>query len=153
MEQVLKLAENLLIQRVVGNNAPLSSPMPTSAIMRIAISAFSLIGIGLCLSGFHLWLLTLMPVYAALMMTGGAFLMIAAVSVIGSMMYKRLKAKKIQEFQESIKDDIEAGLKFLTDEIFNTEIIQQNPKAACAIATTFGCVIGSVAMPKSRATK
>jgi len=143
MEQVLKLAENYVIQRVMSNHAPLTHANKISMVLPALIGITSIVGLILCLSGLYIWLSTIMSLHSALSVMGGVFFSLSVLMVISLICFNRIKAKKTKQAREKLINDIKMGVELLDDELSNIDFIQENPKISASIATILGYTVSS----------
>jgi hypothetical protein len=143
MEQVLKLAENYVMQRVMSNHAPLTHANKISLVLPILIGIMSAIGAILCLSGAYIWLSNTLPLYSALSIMGGIFFIIALLLMLGFTHFNRIKAKKTRHAREQLIHDVKIGIQSLDYELSKIDLIKENPKTCVSIATVLGYVISN----------
>ena len=143
MNQVLKLVENYVIQRVMSNHAPLTHANKALSISCAMVFFFSLVGLGFCLSGLYLWLLTTTPQHITMMIMGGVLIALALTISIATFLIQRLKQRKIKQARQKLTKEIVATVKLIDDEISNISFIQENPKASCLYASLLGYIIAN----------
>ncbi len=138
MDQVLKLVENYIVQRVMSNHAPLTHANKISMILPFLIGIMGLIGLVFCFTGFYIWLVTFMPLYSALSIMGGVFFVMALIFSMALIIFNRMKARKMRLARQQFLNDITLGVQLLENEISNIEFIQDNPKSSVSLAAILG---------------
>ena len=146
MEQVLRLAENYMMQRVVGANAPL-----THVNKAVMIGAFIALIVGLGAIGFILFgvfdlLMQTLPLYEASMVFGAILLVLSVLIVLSLCMMVSMKKQKIRNTQQNIKDEIFLNFKLAEQELRDLEFFDKNPKTFVALATLAGYILGDRAL-------
>lgn len=141
MSGALKVAEQLLMNRIISNNFPLSGKTKAGLGFGALSGLLVLIGISFLIYAAHLWLTNNFAADAAAALTGCMAFVLAGLSgltALGVMQYKKSKAEKIkQEIQHTIMQAIEVA----NDEF--GEPIKENPKTAVTAATLAGFMLGN----------
>lgn len=140
MEQVLKLAENYVIKRVMSNHAPLTHANKITMVLPLLISILIALAMTLCLCGLYVWLLTIGPMHNALLILGAVFFMISLVFIIALIVFNRIKERKIKRARQQFVNDITLGFHALDSELSKIEFIQKNPKICASLATILGYI-------------
>ncbi len=141
MEQVLKLAEGYIVQRIMNNHAPLSHAKTVGAGLVIFVAFMVLLGGCMSLAGFYMWLETIMPTYMALAVMGGVLIAISIFMVLVYAFFQRIKLRKMQQARDKVVEDVRAGIKLLDYELSEIELIRQNPKSVAFLSVILGYLI------------
>jgi hypothetical protein len=141
MEQVLKLAENYMIQRVVSDHSPLTHANKAALSLSIFGSILGVVALGFILFGTLLWLHQNMPPYEAYIIFGVLLLVISIISflIIGFIQWQ--KRKKTLAFKNQIRDEALLTLKLAEAEIKDLQILENHPKTCVALASLAGFII------------
>lgn len=146
MEQVFKLAENYVMQRVMSNHSPLTHA--NKALM--ALFAFGglllLIAIGFILSGFYQWFIQIMPLHEANMVFG-VLLLAFSLSMFCIITYGlRRKKEKTEALKNHMRDEVLLNLKLAQAELKDMHILENHPKTCVALASLAGFILSEKAL-------
>lgn len=144
MEQVLKLAEDMLVKRVMSNHAPLTHTNKAMMALGVMIAALMVMGFGFMLAGLYIYLTATMPLFQALIIFGGVLILLSTVLVGLTCSIEKAKQKKIQDAQDSVKKDIIDFIKRIDTEMINSELIQNNPKSVVSLSALAGYLVAKI---------
>ncbi len=138
MEQVLRLIENYVVQRVVSNHAPLTHANKAFLSLPIIAGVLFIVGSAFCLTGLYMWLSLTLPTYQAVSILGGVFFALSIIFLIGFFSLEKYKAKKVRQARNHFINEIMSGIKTIDHELSNIDLVKDNPKMTCASALMAG---------------
>jgi ABC-type uncharacterized transport system permease subunit len=145
MEQVLKLAENYMMQRVMSDHSPLTHVNKAILTLSIVGGILGAISIGFILYGIYQWLSINMPSYEAYMVFG-LILMALTLLTFGCIAFiQSRKRKKAMAFKNQMRDEILLNFKLAEQELKDAEIFENNPKTCLALASIAGFILSEKA--------
>ena len=140
-EQFLKLAEDFIVGRVMGNHAPLTHANKALMIATIIGAITLALGIVFMMSGLYVWLMQSMPRYEAYTVFGLCLTLLAVITIIAVAVAQAMKNKRIAKAQAQMRDEVLLSINLAAKELENVTIIQDNPKTATALASLAGYVL------------
>ncbi len=141
MDQVLKLAENYLVQRVMGNHTPLTHVNKAIIVMGTIGGILSTVALVFILFGVFQWLMQNVSPYEAYILFGGMLLTISFILFGAIAFFQHRKKKKTEAFKNHVKNEILFNLKLAEQEFKDSKILEDNPKICAALASIVGFVL------------
>lgn len=141
MEQLLKLAENYVMQRVMSNHAPLTHTNKAFVVMAMFASIIMVASMGFALAGLYLWLSAIMPQFQALALFGGVLFALSLVIFAALAVMHRVREYKIQRAQKRIRDEMFLTFKLAESEFKDLELMENHPTACLALSSLAGFVL------------
>jgi len=141
MEQVLKLAENYMMQRVMGNHSPLTHVNKAVLTLSIIGGIFSATAFGFILFGVFQWLIQNMPSYEAYMLFGTLLIAMSLIAFGAIAFIQRKKRQKSEDFKNQMRDEVLLNLKLAQAELKDLKFLENNPKTCVALASIAGFIL------------
>lgn len=140
MNNILSLAEQVVVDRVLSNNPPVSGKTKAGVSFMLISAFFVFIGLAFLMYAGFLWLLRNYSFEEAALGVGLGSLLLAG--VIGLISYITLKYRqaKIKQAKQDLIETMEAAIE-LADHEFS-EPIRNNPKTSILVASVAGYVVG-----------
>lgn len=141
MSPYIKVAEQILIDRVVSKKFPITRKSKANLGLLALSGFFGLAGVGFLIYALHLSLGTVFQPEMAAMLTGLCLLALSAISAIVTMFIVKQKRKEVERNTKETIQHIQGFIDAANDE-FGAPI-QENPKTAVALATVLGVAMGN----------
>lgn len=140
MSGLLKVVEQILIDRVISNDFPLTGKSKA----RLSTGALSglLAFVALCFFIFaaYLWLTSNYAPDVAAALMGLLVLSLAGITALTGYLITRYKRKRVAQLREEIQDSIATALQVANDEYGAP--VKEHPKAAVSAASAAGYMLG-----------
>lgn len=141
MISMLRIAESLILDRLISGQAPLTHKSKFALGMSI-IAIFLMV----CATGFfvyaaYLWLSLQYEPHVTAVLSGAFALIIVIIMGIGTGLFAMYKKSRIKRFRESVTNDLQDMVANLADELDIGEYIRENPKTTLGLATLAGYII------------
>ncbi len=146
MEQVFRLVENYLMQRVMSEHSPLSHVNKTVIVLLLVGGILGAISLGFVLLGVYQWLQKGFNSYEAHMIFGAVLLIVALLSFLVIGFIQSQKKKKALAFKNQIRDEVLLNLKLAEAEIKDLQILETYPKTCVAFSTLAGFILAEKAL-------
>lgn len=140
MSLLFTVAEEVLVNRVLSNKAPVTGRSKLGLIIIILTTLFVLAGLGFALYSATVWLNTVFSAHLASLIMAGALFTLALFSSALFLIYSRYKQSKVKEARQDMAETIEMGINLINKEL--SEPVSNNPKQAMLIASLAGFVAG-----------
>lgn len=140
MNGVLNLAEQVLVDRVLSNDAPLNGKNKTGISFALISSLFLILGFAFIFYAAFVWLQNNYPAEEAAIMMGGFAIFLAACNGLVAYGLLKYKRKKIKQMKNELIATIEEALEFSNEEL--ADPIKENPKSSVLIASVAGFLAG-----------
>jgi hypothetical protein len=140
MNSLLDIAEQILIDRIISNKAPVTGESKAKMVLVTLSGILGLAGIGVILYGIFLWLSVNYSQQATMMIMGSIMILLSifsGLSIYAIQLYKRkqmqiMKAEVLALFEDSIS-------------VFEKELsrpVNDNPKTAILASSIVGYLAG-----------
>jgi hypothetical protein len=141
MSAYMKVAEQILIDRVVSKKFPITRKSKANLGLLALSGLFGLTGAGFLIYASYLWFGTIFQPEMAAAFTGLCLLGLSAISTIVTMLIVKQKRKEVEKSTKETIQHIQGFIDAANDE-FGAPI-QENPKTAVALATVLGVAMGN----------
>lgn len=140
MNGLLGIAEQLVISSVVANNVPFASKSKVEFIL-LAISGFLLfLSVGFIIFGGYLWLSENYGSDVAALMVGVAVLILSLLTAAAAVAILKYKEKRFNAVTDSVLNTLQSFMSVADEEL--GAVVNKNPKASLAVASTLGLLLG-----------
>ena len=140
MEQLLKIGEQVLVDRLINKHSPVTHKSKIGLFAFGLAGILFLMGIGVLLYACYVWFtMAYTPIIASMLLSA---LLIAA-SVLLCMIMVAVSAyqrRKVIQMRNDITSDISAALHMFEEEIDISQALKDNPKTTVALATLAGFI-------------
>lgn len=139
MNPALYLAEQLVIDRLLSDHAPLSHKSKLG-LGFMALSVLLVVaGLGFLIFGAYIWLMANFPPETAAFLTGVTCLMTAVLLGLVAVAVLQYKRYRMRKFKKDIMETISSAMALLDEEI--GEPIRDNPLSAVMISAVVGYLV------------
>ena len=142
MDQFLKIAERVLVDRLISKHSPVTHKSKVGIFIFALAGVLFLIGLGMMLYASYVWFtMTYTPLIASMMLSAMliATSILLCVCVCAVTAYQR---RKIIQMRSDITSDISAVINLFEDEFDISQPLKNNPKTVTAIAAMCGFIAG-----------
>jgi hypothetical protein len=141
MDQFLKIAEKMFVDRMISKHSPVTHKSKVGLFAFALSGLLFLTGLGMLLYASYIWFnLTYTPILASMML--GAMLISTAIIICVLMcLITSYQRRKVIKMRTDITDDITAVIGMFENEIDVTQPLKDNPKTTIAIAALAGFIV------------
>ncbi len=140
MRGYMKVAEQLLISRIMSNGFPLSGKSKTGFSLMALSGLMLAVALGFFVYAAHLWFAKTYEPEVAALFTAAIALGLSVISLISSYFVLQYRKFKMRRMKDEITSKIQSTIDVANDEF--GDVIQDNPKAAVALASVAGFLAG-----------
>ena len=140
MGNVLAIAENLLISRVLNSGSPFMGRNKVNLVLFSLAGGLLVVALGFFITAAYIWLSIQYPPYMAAAIAGAFVTVLSLLCVLiayGVMQYKRMYLKRMKD---EITQTMQNAFELVDGELSHT--IQDNPKTSVMIASLAGFIAG-----------
>ncbi len=140
MNAVISLVEQLLVERLLSNEPPLSGKSK-AGLSLMALSGFLVIlGFGFLVCAAYLWLAAHYPPEIAAATTGAIILFAGLGCAAASYLILQYKKHRLRKLKSEITETLRVVFDITEEEL--TEPVRENPKASVVAASLAGFAVG-----------
>lgn len=140
MNQALAFAENMLMERIIGNETPLTGKSKAG----LGLMSLTLLLAGAAVIFFlyatYIWLSQNFPPSTAAYYAGGITLAAAALTSLAGYGLSQYRQYRIRQIKREVRETVQEALTIVTDEL--EDPVKDNPKTSVALAAFAGYVAG-----------
>lgn len=140
MTPLFAIAENLLIDRLVSNDAPLTGKSKAGIGLTFFAGFMLLTACGFFIYAAYLWMSSRFEPEIAASIAGGFTLMLSALCALGAYAIVQYKRYRLSKLKSEITDTMYSALDLAETEL--AEPIKNNPKTAVLVASLAGFIAG-----------
>ncbi len=140
MNGLLKVAEQLVVDRLISNDFPLTGSSKARLSFGALSGLFALAGLCFFIFAAYLWLTSNFAPDVAAALAGLLVMIVSGVLALSGYLIKRYKRKRVEELRDDIRESILEALDVLNDEYGAP--VRENPKASVCAASAAGYMVG-----------
>jgi len=140
MKTILPIIQQLLIDQVLSNKAPVSAGMKVTGIFTAICLFFFFAGLIALSYGLFYYFKTLMPVFEAAFITGGGLLLLSLLTMLLLYGYRIHKRKKNECKRQETQKMMNIALEALRDDL--AETTRDHPETTLLVTALSGFVAG-----------
>ncbi len=141
MTPYIKMAEHLLIDRVVSKKFPITGKSKASFGLLALSGFFFVVGAGFFIHAAHIWFGNTYPPEIAAAYTGLLCMGLCAIAAGAMLVIIKQSRRKVEQSTKEAIHQVQGLINAANDEF--GEPIQENPKTAVALATALGMAVGN----------
>lgn len=145
MDALTKIAEMMLIQRVMGPYAPLNAIGKLKIVLAVLIGLFAFMALIFLLVGYYMWLEANYQLPQAMMLFGASVLALSIVMMAVFHVLEKVKDKKKQQFREKVQMEITEILLLVDQKIHENNPVENHPMASIITSALCGYAVGEKA--------